>query len=71
MEKQKQQISSSSLVFATNSLHFLAAARNSEERGLVSDCCSHHTPSLVRSFGNLDFESGQQYRRDDGVICFH
>lgn len=29
-------------------ISFISAARNREERGRVSDGCTHHTPSLVR-----------------------
>ena len=35
-------------------LFFFTAARDSEERGLVSDGCPHHTPSLVRLSGSCD-----------------
>lgn len=40
---------------------FWTVARNSEERGLVSDGCSHHTPSLVRAVFGVPQEVGKNW----------
>lgn len=54
---------------------FWPAARNSEERGPVSDGCSHHTPSLVRRvFGwykRQEYSTPKQINMDVIINCCH